>query len=319
MIDILVTRPYGVGNAVQAIPALRMLKEGLEGLDDYRGLKYALWLEDRPSIELLESDFPVVSRLLEPGRRMECNVWISLFPADSGMEPDHYERRLGYSAKDLADVKAAYNWNEVAANAEIVANYLGLDRGEYMVPSCELWPQGGGRFDAKEDMIGIHPGCQAGDGGIWKRKRWPVEHWKLLIKTLIMRGKTIMIFGTSYADSDMVIPLLRSFDGVPAQVKWQLDRKTWEAAGTAGRCEAFVSNDSGMAHIALAGGCQKVLILYGPTRPEKNTHDGAVAIVTKACPHQPCYSDVFSPEGKACKVNKCMQVIPVKRVLEALE
>jgi hypothetical protein len=72
-----------------------------------------------------------------------------------------------------------------------------------------------------------------------------------------------------------------------------------------------------MAHLAAAGGCDRVYTLYGPTSVNKNTHEGMIPIVAQGvCPYQACYTDKFSADGLACKNNVCMKSITIDRVAQ---
>lgn len=315
MVDVLVTRPYGVGNAVQAIPALRMLLAA--------GYSPTVLVGDAAAKAVLESVWVMRGRLnvLVGPAPVACKHWISLWPWDGALQPVSFERRHGYTADDREVLQGRYGdsvWsqNETRLNAEIVADFLGLKPG-WELPSEILWSPSRA-FDVDPNLVGIHPGCQG--GAQWERKRWPF--WLELIRALCAAGKRVRVYGCTKDDSGVLGYLMTMLDpigdlGQDGPFEWYIDRSVVEAASSASDCAAFISNDSGMAHLAVAGGCQRVVVLYGPTRPEKNTHGPMVPVVAYgACKYQPCYSDHFSDEGLKCQpLYPCMAHISVARVL----
>ncbi|KKK46778.1 hypothetical protein LCGC14_3161850, partial [marine sediment metagenome] len=123
------------------------------------------------------------------------------------------------------------------------------------------------------------------------------------------------VFGQVTDDKDGLVTLMEHFDKTLG-VTFFIDRSSRAAARTAGTCETFISNDSGMAHLAVVGGCKKVIVLYGPTSVNKNTHDSMTPIVAQgACSSQACYTDHFTCD---CSENICMKAIKAERVLQEL-
>lgn len=307
MVDILVTRPYGVGNAVQAIPALKMLLN--------HGKSVLVYTGNEAAADLLREGFDATPAFaVGTGAACpDCKNWISLWPWDSAVQPGHFERRFGYVDGDKGLLHGQYGdkvWdqNEVQMNCYIAATFLNIVK--YKTPGTAIWNIADA--DTVKGAVGIHPGCKSGDAGVWYRKRWPVGNWVKLTSQLLKAGKRVKVFGQTADDGRGISALMGAFDGMP-DVTWCVDRPSSEAAQVAGLCETFISNDSGMAHMAVAGGCKKVFVLYGPTSVNKNTHDGMASIVaTGACKYAPCYTDHFV---RPCEQNMCMRSISVERVL----
>lgn len=298
--SIVVTRSYGVGNAVQAIPALRILQEQKQD--------FVVMVDNDTVRELLAPEFTVVSNERR-GREIKIyDTWLDFFPRGK-CQPVGCKN----SFSNRTSAPACYGMNEVKTNVGIVNDFLGK---HCAAPSCELIPKKGERrARGRAGLVGIHPGCQSGDNGVWLRKRWPAEYWVKLVNDLMDEGKTVRIYGHK-PDDQRILAVLYSELGIT--VEWCVDLPVRRAAFSAGECEWFVSNDSGMSHLALAGGCQKVIVMYGPTSPTKNTHGGALAVVNKVCPFQPCYTDRFSVDGKRCHDNQCMKVIEPGQILGAI-
>lgn len=322
VVPVLVTRPYGLGNVVQAIPALRLLLGA--------GVVPVVAVGNKTAEDVMRNVWHPQGNMptVRDCSTVACKDWISLWPWDGAMRPGRFERRHGYTEDDRAALAERYGadaiWsqNEALLNAQIVADFLGLKPG-WELPPALLWPQGGPvAYEVDKRLVGIHPGCQGGAGSVWGRKRWPVERWLALVSLLIKGGRRVRVFGTSLEDRDVLAAILREYDGEMGEdspIDFFIDSPVDRAAWAAGVCGAFVSNDSGMAHLAVAGGCKRVVVLYGPTRPEKNTHGPMVPVVAYgACAFQPCYSDHFSDDGLVCSTKACMTRISVERVLKEL-
>ena len=302
MEEVIVTRPYGAGNAVQAIPALEMLKQA--------GIKFKVWVEHPQVLALYEGMFDTIGRV-KGDSDFSCRTWISLYPWDRAMIPSHYGRKIGYHTQDrIKAVNGVEIWsvNEARFNAETVASYLGQPVPEAL--SCRIRDLGGLVPSGKR--IGLHPGCQR---GVWTVKRWPEEKWHALAALLVKRNLRVRVFGTTADEGGALNGMHAEFGD---SMEWCVDKPPKESARSAGECTVFVSNDSGMSHLAVAGGCRKVIVLYGPTRPEKSVHDSMITIRSvRSCPYMPCYSWRFD---RKCDDNRCMKDIGVMRVLkEALK
>ncbi|MBU3068981.1 lipopolysaccharide heptosyltransferase II [Aestuariicella sp. G3-2] len=115
----------------------------------------------------------------------------------------------------------------------------------------------------EERLIGICPGAEFGPA-----KRWPDYHYAALASRLIEDGWQVACFGSA-KDAE-----------VEAEIKSQLPRVQQDSFhGLAGRtslpqvidllaaCDAVVTNDSGLMHVAAAVNTPLVA-LYGPTSPD---------------------------------------------------
>lgn len=105
----------------------------------------------------------------------------------------------------------------------------------------------------KSKLIGIHPGCDK--SGLFKR--WPIKRFILLAKKLKEKGyKCVFFIGPDEADLEKQIlkdnlDTFKSFNF----------KKVIEKIS---KCNYFISNDSGLMHVAEAVNC-KVFGIFGPT------------------------------------------------------
>ncbi|PIV63342.1 MAG: hypothetical protein COS11_07960, partial [bacterium (Candidatus Ratteibacteria) CG01_land_8_20_14_3_00_40_19] len=88
-----------------------------------------------------------------------------------------------------------------------------------------------------------------------------------------------------------------------------------ETAALIERCNLFITNDSGLMHIACAVKTP-VVAIFGPTDYRKTgPYSINSAIIRKNLPCSPCYQ-----RGKVkCKELDCFKLITVEEVLEAAE
>jgi heptosyltransferase-2 len=110
-------------------------------------------------------------------------------------------------------------------------------------------------------LVALHPGS----GAYAPARRWPPACWAALADALIADGaKIILLGGKEEAD------LRRSMLGAMRQTEQILDlggRTTLgQLAAVLPRCDLFVGNDSGVAHLAGSVGTP-VVAVFGPTDP----------------------------------------------------
>ncbi|MGI9322236.1 MAG: lipopolysaccharide heptosyltransferase II [Pseudomonadales bacterium] len=115
------------------------------------------------------------------------------------------------------------------------------------------------QLDLAEPVVGLCPGAEYGDA-----KQWPVEHFAELAKRLMASGKAVWVFGSA-GDADIAAQLT----GLTSDGCVNLAGKTslTDAVDLLALCEAVVSNDSGLMHVAAAVGA-RVVALYGSTSPD---------------------------------------------------
>lgn len=114
-----------------------------------------------------------------------------------------------------------------------------------------------------QPIIGFCPGAEFGPA-----KRWPHYHYAQLAHALIQQGCRIVLFG-SQKDHPVGEDIRAQLNELQKEQCLNLCGQTQleEAVILIAGCDAIVSNDSGLMHIAAA--LDKPLIaLYGPTSPD---------------------------------------------------
>jgi ADP-heptose:LPS heptosyltransferase len=180
---------------------------------------------------------------------------------------------------------------------------------------------------APSKRIGILIGGAQNQKVTFEEKRWP--HFKELIETLSSRyNGTIELFG-GREDVSNAAGILKQLPISAKIVNRTGDVPLEKIPQELANLDAFVSIDSGLAHIAasvMRASHQKVVTLFGPTDPKiwapRATGQGQAVTLYKAKACSPCYSNdgSFKPcrfEGQYFK--HCMTDISVDEVLRALE
>ncbi len=153
-------------------------------------------------------------------------------------------------------------------------------------------------------LIGINPGASYGPA-----KRWLPEHFLELTRRLVERPHVkIIIFGTD-ADTEVAKMVLKV---APEQVINMAGRTTLgQAIGMLAKCRVFVTNDSGLMHVAAALNVPLVAI-FGSTDPvTTGPFSDRALVVHKNLDCSPCLKTV-------CPLDfRCMKEITAEEVYAA--
>ncbi|HOY63300.1 MAG TPA: glycosyltransferase family 9 protein [bacterium] len=158
-----------------------------------------------------------------------------------------------------------------------------------------------------DKIAGVNPGAG------WKSKQWPVEKYAELSKRLVEKdGMKVVVFGSAEERSRAERIKLLAGEGVFVDSGESSIR---EAAFVISKCSTFISNDSGLMHIAAIQDVPTVGI-FGSTNPayHRPCREGNIAIF-RAVDCSPC----SSPE---CKLDfekyYCLTSISVDEVYKAV-
>jgi len=144
--------------------------------------------------------------------------------------------------------------------------------------------------------IGIHSGCF---GGVWKKKKYP--HFYELISELA-KDNLILNFGS---EKEKIVNNDGLLGDLFVEYAGNLDLQGTIDLMTS--CDYFISNDSGLMHIADALNIP-LIALFGPTLITKNrpiNENSNVLVNTMTC--QPCQ---YTEDFNRCQDNKCLQFKP---------
>ena len=155
----------------------------------------------------------------------------------------------------------------------------------------------------KSCIIGINPAAN------WALKRWSAGSFAELCDLLIKDLNAAVVFVGTAANSRLLDDMAMQMQHKAHNFCGRTNLK--QLGALIAKCQLFISNDSGPAHLSAALGV-KTLILFGPTAPAITAPRGQnVTIIQKDtdCP-VPCYD-------LNCKDNICMKKITVAEVFTA--
>ena len=165
-----------------------------------------------------------------------------------------------------------------------------------------------GRFgiDAGRPVLGLCPGAEYGPA-----KRWPAAHFAAVAAAQTRKGWQVLLFG-----SERERPITAEIDLASGGGCNDLAGKTrlGEAVDLMSLCDAVVSNDSGLMHVAAALG-RRLVALYGSSSPAFTPPLGERCDILRLdLPCSPCFR-------RECPIGHldCLEGIAPERVLALLE
>ncbi len=143
-------------------------------------------------------------------------------------------------------------------------------------------------------LVGFHPGCDTRKNHV--KRRWPREHFVALGRILSKEaGARILVFGGSEED-ELKRHIVSGIDSDAVSVG---TTTLLETCALIAACKHFVSNDSGLMHLAGALGVPTTSI-FGPTSPTWLRNPSAPRDeLTLGLPCQPCF--YYSPRHLRCR------------------
>ena len=151
-----------------------------------------------------------------------------------------------------------------------------IEWGHDWLKDCGLRPE--------SKKIGIHPGC----GKSQKWKRWDIENFLKVTRNLTGNGNVEAVYFIGPDDTDLIRYF--SISDAGRYVIFPEKYSIREAASVIKICDVFLSNDSGLRHIAAAVGA-KTIGIFGPTSIKKNftTSDEHLSITAECVSCSPCH------------------------------
>ena len=228
--------------------------------------------------------------------------------------------RVGFdrsAGKLLLTERVSYrSVHEVERNLALLAS-LGVD-ADGIRPA--LYPDDADRqqADAVIRESGLTPAdkiCGVSPGSVWATKRWLPGRYAELIRLLAEAyGYRSVLFGSS-EDRPLCTAIATESGVDPMNAAGQLT--LLQSAALATRCSVFVSNDTGMGHVAAAMDVP-VVAVFGPTVPAFGfvPYGEGHQVVETAMDCRPCSAH----GGDRCPIgtHDCMRGIAVERVIEAV-
>ena len=166
-------------------------------------------------------------------------------------------------------------------------------------------------------LIGMHPGSSTERGMLLKR--WGQKKFAELARWIIDTfDAKVLIFGGK-EEERLASEIAQLANGKPHCVNG-LDLLT--TAALVGRCALFITNDSGLMHVAVAMGVRTIAI-FGPTDPGRTAPCGKDDVVIRTgidC--SPCWSIQNLGVGSVNCIhpeNRCLTELPVEHVKKTVE
>lgn len=330
---ILILKPSSLGDVVQALPVLRLLKRHLPDSAIYWWIESAL-------APLLEDD-PDLSGLIRFERRgwARPRNWVGLAQSIAWMRSQRFDWVI--DLQSLAR-SAAIAW---LANGKVL---LGLDdpregaRGFYDivvrrpsftthavdwylrvleplgVPSKQDFEWLPSRPKAAETVRQKWPGRKGPwvllqPGARWPNKRWPVDYYSDLLRRLASwRGDLQFAVLGSATENELGKAIAGAATGRCLDLTGQLSLP--EMVEWIRLSQLLISNDTGPMHVAAALG-KPVVALFGPTEPRRTGPYGQVQNVLQLqLPCVPC----LRPRCAYVKPLECLRALFPERVCAAV-
>ena len=331
---ILILKPSSLGDVIQALPVLRLLKRHLPASEIF-------WWIDSALAPLLEGD-PDLTGIVrfERKRWAAPQHWPEMLRSIRWMRAQNFDwvidlqclARSGMFAwlangqfligldevregargfYDVAIRRASFHTHAVDWYLAVLPR-LGVpvhnhfqwlpERPAVAAAVQSKWPTDGARWMA------IQPGAR------WENKRWPVECFAELVRSLAKKfpDTRFVILGTAEDQ-----PLGEIIARAEPQRCQNLCGKTslLEMVEWLRRCELMITNDTGPMHVAAALG-KPLVALFGPTEPRRTGPYGHLESVLRLdLPCSPCLKSHCTYE----KPDECLKAIFPATVFERVK
>jgi ADP-heptose:LPS heptosyltransferase len=175
---------------------------------------------------------------------------------------------------------------------------------------------GKGATGKDNNIVGIAPVASS------ELKRWPIDRVLELIQWLVReRHRRVLIFGVGY-QQDPLLRRLRQATG-PQALAVIAPTHLQETAALAARCQLFISNDTGLMHLAAAVSTPTVGI-FGPTAAHIYLPGGCLAVNSdRPCAYR-LHEDFGPPQcihAQRCLIaaNSCIDTVTTEAVTNAVD
>ncbi len=291
---ILIVMDEGIGNMVMLTPALRAIKHQLPECR-------ITVLGKQPSVQIVDGWDLIEKVLTEPD---DDQYDVGFFSIWSGNYKQKFGEKIKSQCSEVYNIELDNIDMHEAEHHLKIAKYFGYE-GNTPEPFC-MTKEVNIQLSANKKIAVLSDTTL--NNNAWERKRWP--YYKELARKLIDIGYAVVLIGGK-EELNRFIP-----SQWPSQIINCLDKyNIQETAWLLKKCDMFIGNDSGPAHIAAALGIP-TFVFFGSTRISKNKPLGTdVTIVSKNLRCSPCQ---YSPMWNECKDWKCMSQIIADDVLQTI-
>jgi len=302
---LLILMPYGIGNFIILYPVLKKLKEMQITFDIVTYLKSVDYMAEQwePFKGLfrkkffIQKDFFSATRTLLAIRKESYDTSILSFPSAR----PHYNL-LQFLCGAKKRIAARYPDDSISSLSflstvkvpveiglhDTYQNLQLVNAAGFSIPQSKIE-----YFSSKkkaEKRIGFHVGCKKADS----YRRWPLQYWKELILSLQKKApdyELILFFGP---DEHEELQYFENVRGITVKKDLTLTNLYEEISS----CAIFVSNDSGLMHIAAFTGAHSISV-WGPSdfRRTGPFSKEAIIVHTKH-PCRPCTHSYYRKSHK---------------------
>ena len=171
-----------------------------------------------------------------------------------------------------------------------------------------------GLAEPNSKVLGLCPGAEYGEA-----KRWPAEYYAEVANEALKKGWQVWLFG-----SDKDIPVTTKINQLTQNKCLDLGGKTKldEAIDLMALCDTFVSNDSGLMHIAAAlskevNGVKKLIAIFGSSDPAHTPPISPNAVIEYlALDCSPCFKRECPLTGDAHL--RCLNDIKPQQIVQKI-
>lgn len=346
---LLVVKLNAIGDLVIATPAIRRLKEGLQGvrIDLLTSKWCAPSVEGNPNIDrLIEIENNLffqpkaataipTFRLLNELRRAEYDAAVLFHrhkAVDLYIKLAGISRRFQFDSKDecksvrldetrhsaltaweLADLTVRELEGSVVKPPTLEElQYEWYVKTEELEISLELLSR---ESLTGDNYVVVFPGGGVNPNDKSLVKRWSVEKYVELIKKIVDEFKTKIVLLGGISDMETVSSVVEKSGGGVINLCGKTNLRI--SAAIAQNATIVVTNDSGPLHIAAAVGAP-VVGIFGPTGMQHKLPPGRTSYAaTLGLPCSPCYFSAF----KGCIFDKirCLEELTVDMVMKVIE
>ena len=348
---ILILKPSSLGDVIQALPVLRLLKLRWPHAQIY-------WWVDSALAPLLEGD-PDLAGVVRFERRRwgHPRYWPEMVRSIHGLRQMKFDlvidlQCLARSAifAWLANGRKLVGLDEIREGARAFYDFV-VPRGSFhthavdwylsVLPLLDVpvhnhfewlparpavaaairqkWPDGPvaapppARVQGSRNALHSPGWIVIQPGARWANKRWPVEHYTELVRLLAQQhpAARFVILG---AKSDHLLGAIIA-DGAPERCLNLCGETTLpEMVEWIRRCDLMVTNDTGPMHAAAALK-KRLIALFGPTEPRRTGPYGQVEQVLRIdLPCSPC----MKPRCRFERPEECLRALSPRQVLARL-
>jgi heptosyltransferase-2 len=202
-------------------------------------------------------------------------------------------RRIGYSAESrgfLLTESHQYDQKDFRSRHILLGFLKLLGVGKpgtapeiFLLPGEMKWAQEfhDCRKVSAGKLTGFGPGATYGPA-----KRWPAENWVRLGREIASKGSKILVFGSA-DEVELCREIVKNIGSGAVNLAGSLTLR--QSAALISRCERFITNDTGVMHLAAAMGTL-VTAIFGSTNPDWTRPWGERHhVIYSREPCSPCY------------------------------